>query len=726
MKRRSFLQIGTTAAGGLLVGVILPRGAGAASRALSANRSASPATIGAFIEIDTNGIVTIAAKNPEIGTGTKTALPMIVAEELDIPWRQVRVTQAPLDPRFGGQFTGGSTGVSSNWAALRRAGAAARYALVHAAAARWSVDASACRTDQGVVVHTSTGRRLTYGELAAEAGSTQVPEQVPLKRAEDFRTIGTRVPNVDAAPIARGTQRYGIDVVRPGMVIAAITHAPFGSRVAAVDEARAHSVPGVRQVVRIAPRDNPIELREGVAVIADNTWAAFEGSRALDVTWTDPNDANATSATLETGFRAGLDRPGQRIRDDGDVDAALTSAARTLDVVYEVPFIAHVPMEPVNYTADVRDDRVELWGPTQDPGDARDLVSQVVGVPVANVTVHMERCGGGFGRRLMVDYAAEAAYLSKAVGAPVKVVRSREEDLQHDYYRPAGMHRVRAGLDRSGTPVAWAQHVANMSRYAFAKRSDAVKSELYPDDFPAQCLPNVRLEYTLVASPIPTGAWRATLHSANAFVVQGAVDELAHLAGRDPLSFRLAMLGSPRRLRYADHGGPVFDTGRLAGVLRLAADRAGWGKPLPRGRGRGIAAHFTFGSYVAHVAEVSVDATGRPRVHRIVAAVDCGHVVNPSGAEAQVQGGVIDGLSAALFGQITVDRGRTRQSNFGDYRLLRMRDTPSIEIHFVASDEPPSGLGEPPVPPVAPAVANAIFSLTGKRIRRLPFAASVG
>ena len=725
MKRRSFIQISTTAAGGLLVGVIVPHAARATTRVRSVNRSASPSKIGAFIEIDTNGVVTIAAKNPEIGTGTKTALPMIVAEELDVPWRQVRVVQAPLDPRFGGQFTGGSTGVSENWTPLRRAGAAARYALVHAAAARWAVDASTCRTNQGTVTHSPTGRRLSYGELAGEAGSIPVPDQVPLKRTEDFHTIGTRVPNVDAAPIARGAQRYGIDVVRPGMVIAAISHAPFGARIASVDETRARAVPGVREVVRIAPRDNPIELREGVAVIADNTWAAFEGSRALKVTWTDPIGA-ASSAALETAFRAGLETPGQRIRDDGDVDAALRSATKTLDVVYEIPFIAHVPMEPVNYTADVHGDRVELWGPTQDPGDAQDLAARVVGVPAANVTVHMERCGGGFGRRLMVDYAAEAAYLSKAVGAPVKVVRTREEDLQHDYFRPSGMHRIRAGLDARGTPVAWAQHLANTSRYAFAGRSDAVKSELYPDDFPAQCLANVRLEYTPVASAIPTGAWRATLHSANAFAVQSAVDELARLAGRDPLAFRIAMLGPPRRLRYADHGGPVFDTGRLAGVLRLAADRAGWGKPLPPGRGRGIAAHFTFGSYVAHVAEVSVDAAGRPRVHRIVAAVDCGRVVNPSGAEAQVQGGVMDGLGSALFGQVTVDQGRVQQSNFSDYRLLRMRDTPSLEVHFVRSTEPPSGLGEPPVSPVAPAVANAIFSLTGKRIRRLPLMSSGG
>jgi isoquinoline 1-oxidoreductase beta subunit len=350
----------------------------------------------------------------------------------------------------------------------------------------------------------------------------------------------------------------------------------------------------------------------------------------------------------------------------------------------------------------------------------------VANIPRANVTVHMERSGGGFGRRLMVDYAAEAAFLSKAVGAPIKVVRTREDDLQHDYDRPSGLHRVRAGIDASGAPTAWAQHLANTSRYAFAGRSDAVKSELYPDDFPAQCLPNVRMEYTLVASVVPTGAWRATLHSANAFVVQSAVDELAHLAGRDPVAFRLAMLGAPRRLRYADHGGPVFDTGRLAGVVRLAAERSGWSRPAPRGRGRGIAAHFTFGSYVAHVVEVSVDASGRPRVHRVVAAVDCGALVNASGSEAQVQGGVIDGLSAALYGQITVDRGRVRQRNFNDYRLVRMSEAPSIEVHFVRSSEPPSGLGEPPVSPVAPAIANALFTLTGKRSRRLPLLTTAG
>jgi isoquinoline 1-oxidoreductase beta subunit len=723
LDRRTFVRTGASAAGGLLVAVLLPGAADAARGDAHVKRrpaKVAPTQLGAFVEIDPDGTVTIAAKNPEIGTGTKTSLPMVVAEELDVAWETVRVVQAPLDRRFGSQFTGGSTGVSSNWQALRRAGASARHALVVAAATRWGVEPSTCRTDGGFVVHDSSSRRLGYGEVAADAARVQVPNDVPLKPTSAFTLLGKRIGNVDTKAIARGTQRFGIDVSLPGLLTASILHAPFGATVASVDDRRALAVAGVRRVVRIAPRDNPTELREGVAVIADNTWAAFEGRRLLNVAWNDAGSAAATTSALAAEFRAALEKPGLRIRNDGDVDGVLASAAKKLDVVYEIPFIAHVPMEPVNYTADVRADRAEVWGPTQDPADVQHLVAQVVNVPRANVTVHMERSGGGFGRRLMVDYAAEAAYLSKAVGAPVKVVRTREDDLQHDYYRPSGLHRVRAGVDSSGSAIAWAQHLANTSRYAFAMRPDPVKSELYPDDFPAACLPNVRFEYTAVASAVPIGAWRATLHSANAFVVQSAVDELAHLAGRDPLAFQLSMLGAPRRLQYADHGGPIFDTGRLAGVLRLAAERAGWGTPLPRGRARGIAGHFTFGSYAAHVAEISVDAQGRPRIHRIVAAVDCGLVVNESGAEAQVQGGVIDGLSAALYGQVTMNRGRVDQSNLGDYRLLRMREVPAVEVHFVKSTEAPSGLGEPPVSPVAPAVANAIFAATGRRIRKLP------
>jgi isoquinoline 1-oxidoreductase beta subunit len=415
-----------------------------------------------------------------------------------------------------------------------------------------------------------------------------------------------------------------------------------------------------------------------------------------------------------------FDRPGEPVRNDGDVDGALARAARTVDATYEVPLLAHAPMEPMNCLADVRADRAEIRGPMQDPGGVQELVAQVTGLNSKSVTVHMTRAGGGFGRRLMSDYSAEAAYLSKALGRPVQVVWTREEDFRQDFFRPCGVHRLRAGLDADGRITGWEHRLANPSRYAYAKsKNPPVVSEMYPDDFPVRCLPNVRLAYSLVESGIPGGAWRSTLHSSNAFAVQSFVDELAHALRRDPLELRLELLGAPRRLEYKGHGGPVFDTGRLSGVLRLAAERAGWGTPLPTGRARGIAGHFTFGSYAAHVVEVSRGAGG-VRVDRIVVAVDCGQVVNLSGAEAQVQGGVFDGLGAALHGEITVKRGRVRQTNFDGYRLLRMNEAPRVEVHFVESAAPPSGLGEPPVPPVAPALANAVFALAGVRLRRLP------
>jgi isoquinoline 1-oxidoreductase beta subunit len=414
-------------------------------------------------------------------------------------------------------------------------------------------------------------------------------------------------------------------------------------------------------------------------------------------------------------------RPGEPVRRDGDVDTALARAAQVVEATYEVPLLAHVPMEPINCTADVRPGRAEVWGPMQDPDGVRDLAARVTGLPAGSITVHMTRSGGGFGRRLISDYGAEAAYLSKAVGAPVQVLWTREEDLSQDFYRPCGVHRLRAGLDSSGRLVAWDHHLANPSRYAYAENGQPpVVSELYPDDFPAGFVPDFRLAYTHIPCGIPGGAWRSTLHSSNAFAVESLVNELAHALGRDPLAYRLELLGAPRRLDYKGHGGPVFDTGRLAGVLRLVAEKAGWGSPLPAGRARGIAGHFTFGSYAAHVAELSRAPDRGFRVDRIVVAVDCGLVVNRSGAEAQVQGGVLDGLSAALYGAVTVENGRVRETNFDRYRLVRMREAPRVETWFVSSEAPPSGLGEPPVPPVAPAVASALFALTGDRPRRLP------
>jgi isoquinoline 1-oxidoreductase beta subunit len=675
-----------------------------------------------FVEIAPDGIITIASKNPEIGQGVKTSLPLLVAEELDAPWERVRVVQADLDQRYGAQFAGGSTAISENWLGMRQAGATARYLLITAAAARWRVDPVACRTEPGVVVHPPTGRRLGYGELAAEAARQPVPAEVGLKAPESFRIIGTRVPGADNPEIGTGRIRYGLDMRAPGMRYACIVRPPFGAALDQLDDRRALQVPGVRRVVRIDPRPDPIELRGGVAVVADSTWAAMQGRRALEVTWRAVDAPTNDSARLREEMTRALQGGGEplRLRDDGDVDGALRRAETVVEATYELPFLSHTPMEPMNCLADVRSGRCEIWGPMQNPGALRGLVAQVTGLDPAEVTVHLTRAGGGFGRRLLSDYGAEAAYLAQAMGAPVQVVWTREDELQHDYYRPAGMHRFRAALD-GGRVTAWDQHLANPSRYAFARsKSRPVDSELYKDDFPGGFLPDVRMAYTLVPSAIPVGAWRATLHSANAFAVQSFVDELAHAAGRNPLELRLELLGAPRRLAYEAHGGPELDTGRLAGVLRLAAEKAGWSRPLAAGRARGIAAHFTFGTYVAEVAEVYRDSGGLVRVDRIVAAVDCGTVVNLSGAEAQVQGGVVDGLSAALYGEITVEQGRVKQANFHEYRLLRMDEAPPVEVHFVPGGETPTGLGEPAVPPVAPAVANAVFALTGERLRRLP------
>jgi isoquinoline 1-oxidoreductase subunit beta len=720
LSRRNFITVGVSAAGGLLVSVYLP----ATVRALRESTPVST-TLGAFVAVERDGAIVITARNPEIGQGVKTSLPMLVAEELDVDWSRVRVVQADFDEaKYGDQFAGGSTAISEAWLPMRRAGATARAVLVSAAATRWGVEPSTCRAEKGTVIHDASHRRVAYGEIAADAARLTAPTEVPLKATSQFTLIGTRVRVADAQEIVTGAAQYGLDARVPGMLVAAITKPPFGATVARLDDRATLAVPGVRRVVRIPALPNPLHRVEGVAVIADSTWAAFKGKRALVVEWSQPNASGIDTTALDAEFRRAVNARGEvMVRNDGDVEAAIGSATRTVDATYELPFLAHVPMEPVNCLAHVQADRIDVWGPMQDPGGVAARAAQSAGMDPKQVHVHLSRSGGGFGRRLMSDFAAEAAFLSKEMQAPVQVVWTREDDIQHDYYRPSGHHRMRAAIDAQGRVTGWWQHLANTSRYAFARRENPAGSELYADDFPAGCLPNVRMEYTLIRSAIPAGAWRATLHSANAFPVESFLDEIAHAARRDPLDLRLEMLGQPRKLQYRGHPGPTFDTGRLANVLRVATDRAGWRTPLAAGRARGLAAHFTFGGYAAHVAELSVVAGGRPRVHRIVAAIDCGIVVNASGAEAQAQGAILDGLSATLYSGITVEGGRVKQSNFHDYRLLRLRDAPVVEVHFVRSEETPSGLGEIALPPVAPAVANALFAATGKRVRRLPLIA---
>jgi len=720
LDRRAFL-IGAGAAGGLLIAF------GArpvlAVEPVAATAGTPPPSFhpNPFLEIGTDGAVTLWAKNPEIGQGVKTALPMIVAEELEIDWESVRIVQADLDESFGDQAAGGSDAVRSNWQPLREAGAMGRTLLVTAAARRWGVEPASCAAEHGTVRHVPSGRVLRYGELAAEAARLPAPEKVELKDPRQFRLIGTPRRGVDTPAILTGRAVYGLDVRLPEMLYAVIAKPPvFGGTLVRFDPAPALAVPGVRQVVRLDPLPNPTHMLPGVAVIADSTWAALRGRAALTVEWNDGPAAAESTAALARQIEELAGRPGTVVRADGDAEAALADAAQRLEAVYTVPFLAHAAMEPVNCTAAVRDGRCEVWGPLQDPVGARRLAARVTGLPGEAVTVHMTRAGGGFGRRLTSDFAAEAAFLAKTAGQPVQVVWTREDDLRHDFYRPAGRHHLRAGLDASGQLVAWTHHLVNTSRYAFRGDSPAEGSEMYADDFPAGFVTAFRAEHTAAQTRIPTGPWRSTLHSSNAFAVQCFLDEVAAAGGRDPLALRREMLGVPREMAYRNYGGPAFHTGRLRAVLDLAAAKAGWGKPLPPGHGRGIACHFTFGSYAAHVAEVSVDPDGILKIHRLVAAVDCGTAVNPLGVEAQTIGATLDGLNAALQAEITIAGGRTEQGNFHDYLLLRHCDAPLVEVSVVSSTEAPTGMGEIAVPTVAPAVANAIFAATGRRLRQLP------
>jgi len=718
MNRRQFLTVSAAAGGGMVIAITVPFDAAT----LLAAEPAETFAPNVYVTIGTDGAVTIMAKNPEIGQGVKTALPMIVAEELEVDWEDVRVEQADLDLRFGPQYAGGSTGVTTNWDALRRAGATAREMLITAAAAAWGADRTACFARSGAVHHRPSGRSLPYRDLVDAAARLPVPEDVPLKDPGAFRIVGTPRRNVDAERIVTGSERFGCDVKVPGMRHAVIEKSPvFGARVRRFDDARARAVPGVLDVIEIPPMDNPTHRVSGVAVVADSTWAAMRGREALVVEWEEGPHKNESSQGLREQFDRLTRERGKVLRDDGDVDAAIAAAERALEAVYEVPFLAHAPMEPMNCVADVRADRCEIWGPMQTPGRARGLAAAITGLSPEKIAVHMMRAGGGFGRRLMADNAAEAVTLSRAVGAPVQVVWTREDDLRHDYYRPAGFHRVRAGLDAEGNIVAWHVHTATASRYRFAGSDEPPEStEVFPDAFPAGFVPNFRLAYSPADTGVPTGAWRGPGKNANTFVDECFLDEIAHAARADPVALRLRLLGAPREMPYRDHGGPTYHTGRLKRVIELAAEKSGWGSALPARRGRGIAALFMFGAYVAEVAEVTVEEGGALRVDRVVAVVDCGTVVNPLGARAQIEGGILHGLSATLHGEVTIAGGGAVPGNFDAYPLLRITEAPPIEIHLVESTAHPQGLGEMTLPAIAPALGNAIFAATGKRIRRLP------
>lgn len=681
----------------------------------------------AFLRISTDGSITILAKNPEIGQGVKTALPMIIAEELGVEWEQITIEQADYDPRLGSQFAGGSTAVKENWEGLRKTGAIARVMLIRAAAQRWNIPETACLAGAGKVTNQRNRQELTYGALAAAAAELEVPEQVDLKDPKDFTLIGTPRPNIDTEKIATGQPIFGLDAKPKGMLTATILKSPvFGGQLKSFDAASALKVPGVENVVEIEPAGNPVLRIAGVAVVARNTWAAIKGKRALQAEW-EPGDgaAESTDRLRERMDEKITETGDMQLRDEGDIEAAFAEAAQIIEATYEMPFWYHATMEPMSYIADVREDRIECWGSTQVPGAVAFYAAHITGVPRENVTVHQARVGGGFGRRLLADYAQEAIYLSHKLQQPVQVLWTREDDLQHDYYRPMGRYRLRGALNAQGEVTAWHINAATTSRYLFrGDDSPHYKTELFPDGFPAGFIPNFKMEYTPIATKVSTGAWRAPGHNATCFVDQSFLDELSLAAGKDPVTFRLELLGEgDREMPYDDHGGPTYSTERLKNVIRKVAELCDWEAGPSAGRFRGFAAHFMFGAYVAEVVEISLRDDGRPKVERVFAVVDCGIVVNPLGAKAQIEGGIIDGLSATLYGGIDIENGRTVQSNFHDYPMLRYGESPEIIIELVESDAHPEGLGEISLPPVGAALCNAYFRASGNRVRRLPMMA---
>ena len=739
LTRRGFLRVAAASGGGLLLAVSLP-GCGAeepVETGAAPEQAPGPVAheeLNAFVRIGTDGTVTIAAPVPEIGQGVRTALPMIVAEELAVAWEDVRVEQAPADPRFGPMSVGGSDSVADYWEPLRHAGAAAREMLVGAAALAWGVPASECRAAGGTVTHGPSGRTLGYGELAAAAVTGQPPENPPLTPVEEFDLIGRRVPRVDLGPIVAGTAEYGIDVEVPGMRVAVVERPPVeGAALEGFDDAEARRVPGVLDVFAVEPllvrglRYG--RVRGGVAVVAESSWAAIQGRRALRVRWREGDGTRDGSGPLAERMRRLLERPpASLLRDDGDFDAAWSRAARRFSADYELPILAHGCLEPMVFTADVRPDRCDAWGPTQVPLTLKGVLALALELPPEKVSVHPTLEGGGFGRRLAWDYGMEAALVSRRAGAPVKVLWTREDDFRGDYFRAPSRHRLRAAADPEGRLTGWSHHLVNPPLAVHILGPDAENPAIYDVEGGANLpyeIPAVRFGYTPVDVGLQMGSWRSVSHSFNVFAVNVFVDEIAAGLGRDPLDLHRELIGEPRVVRVrlpfpGRRGEPWWDAGRLRRVLDVAADAAGWGEPPPPGRGRGIACCYFKQTYTASVAEVEVADDGTVRVPRVVSAIDCGIAVNPDGVEAQVEGAVMDAVASVLHWEITFADGRLEQSGFADYPLLRIGEAPRVEVHVVPSREPPSGTGEPPYPPVPPAIANAISATSGVRVRKLP------
>jgi isoquinoline 1-oxidoreductase beta subunit len=715
--RRTLLRTGLATGGGLFLSWGLN-----ANGALAAG--ASPMELNAYIRIMPDGLITIVGKNPECGQGIKTMLPMVIAEELDADWSKVRIEQAMSEPaKYGSQVAGGSTATPTNYEPLRRVGAAARQMMVEAAALTWKAPVSECEASMGAVTHKPSGKKLTYGQLAEKAASIPAPDvkAVTLKNPKDFKIIGKSAYGCDNPKIVKGEPLFGIDTRLPGMLYATFVKCPvYGGKVKSAQLDEVLKQPGVKKAFVVAGNGEFNGLSSGVAIVADSWWRAKTARDKLVVEWDEGPVAARSSAEFEkTAARLGPGAGQKVIRKDGDADAALGKAAKVVEAAYSYPFLSHANLEPQNCTAQFKDGKLEIWAPSQNPQPGRQMVSKLMGVPEADIQIHMMRCGGGFGRRLMNDYMAEAAWIAKEAGAPVKLVWEREDDVAHDFYRPGGFHYIKAGLDDKGRITAWKNHFVS-----FADDKDSAKfaqaADMGATELPARLVDNVTFEASLMPLGIPTGPMRAPRSNALSFVHQSMIDELAHAAGKDPLQMHLELLGEPRVLGTTAFD--QFDTGRMRAVLQEVAQRSGWGKTqLPARTGMGIASYYSHRGYFAEVARVHVSEAGEIKVEKVWLVGDIGsQVINPTGAMNQAQGSVIDGIGQALALAVTFDKGRAVQSNFHEYPLIRMPAAPDVDVTFLVSNNPPTGLGEPALPPVIPAVTNAIFQATGKRIRALP------
>lgn len=727
LSRRGFLKASAMAGGGLVLGLALP-GMARLTEAQTAEALQDSGKLNAFVRIASDNTVTVVVGLAEMGQGMWTSVPMMLAEELECDWSQVRVEQGPVDPAFsnprwanfkiqgGYQAISGSSCVRNFGVLVRQAGATAREMLITAARQTWGVPDEAlltswsepgatCFAENGWVIHRPTGRRLSFGELADKAARLPVPENVPLKEPGQFKLLGQSKPRTDLPLKVDGSAVYGIDVKVPGMLIATVVHCPvFGGKVASVDDAETLQVPGVRQVVPIS---------NGIAVVADKFWAARKGAQALKISWDEGPLASLSSDGIRQTYRELAQKPGAVRRSEGDVNQAMGAAAKTVEATYEVPLLDPACLEPMNATAHWKGDSLEIWAPTQVQSQSQAVAMEVSGLPAEKVTLHTTFLGGGFGRRIYVDFVAEAVEIAMAVDKPVKLIWTREEDVQHSFYRPNPYNVLSAGFDDQGKPTAWKHHIVGpsiLSQYKYW--GHLVKDGMDPsslsgagDTFPYR-IPNVFVDYVMHNPGMPVGFWRSVGHSQNGFIMEGFIDELAHAAGRDPYEFRRDLLSE--------------DMPRLKAVLELAAQRGGWGESLPQGSGRGIAAHFSYGSYCAQVAEVAVAEDGSVKVQRVVCAIDPGWVVNPDIVRAQMESAILYGLSGTLFGEITLENGRVQQSNFHDYSIPRIGDMPRVEVHILQGEGEQGGCGEPATPVIAPAVVNAIFAATGKRLRRLP------